>query len=112
MRIMRRSSLVLLSISVLLLLLAQQGAVLHELSHVYYTAQHSGAHLSEDQHQPDTEHCPECRSFAQVGASVCGSDHSLDLVPATQLRVPDRVYSIIGAKAPTARSRGPPEASV
>jgi hypothetical protein len=109
---MRRLRLVFLTVSALLLLLVQQGGVLHELSHVYYTAQHSGAHLSEGQQLPDTEHCPLCRSFAQVGASVCGSHPSLDLPPAAQLRVPDRVYSIIGAKAPTARSRGPPEASV
>jgi hypothetical protein len=112
MRIMRPLRLAILTVSALLLLLVQQGAVLHELSHVYYTAQHSGAHLSDNQQLPDIEHCPVCRSFAQVGASVCGSVHSFDLAPAAQLRVPDSVYSIIGAKAPTARSRGPPEASV
>jgi hypothetical protein len=109
---MRKLRLAILTVSALLLLLTQQGAVLHELTHVYYTAQHSGAHLSEDKNLPDTDQCPLCRSFAQVGASICGSDHSLDLAPAARLRVPDRVYSIIGAKAPTARSRGPPEASV
>jgi hypothetical protein len=109
---MRRLRLAILTISALLLLLTQQGAVLHELSHVYYAAQDSGAHLNEGQQLPDMEHCPLCRSFAQVGASICGSDHSLDLPPAALLGVPDRVYSIIGAKAPTARSRGPPEASV
>jgi hypothetical protein len=109
---MRSLRFAVLTVFALVLLLVQQGAALHELSHVYYTAQHSGAQLSGDQQLPDNEHCPLSRSFAQVGASVCGSDHSLDLAPAAQLRVPDRVYSIIGAKAPTARSRGPPEASV
>jgi hypothetical protein len=109
---MRRLRLAILSVSALLLLLTQQGGVLHELSHAYYTAQHSGFQLSEDRHLPDVEHCPLCRSFAQVGTSICGSDHSLDIPRPAQLRVPDRVYSIIGAKAPTARSRGPPEANV
>jgi hypothetical protein len=109
---MRPLRLAILTVSAFLLLLVQQGAVLHELSHVYYTAQHCGAQLSNDQQRPDTEHCPVCRSFAQVGASICGADHCLDLAPAAQLRVPASVYSIIGAKAPTARSRGPPEASV
>jgi hypothetical protein len=109
---MRRLRLAILTVSALVLLLTQQGGVLHELSHVYYAAQDSGAHLSGGQQLPDMEHCPLCRSFAQVGTSICGFNHSLDLPPAAQLRVPDRVYSIIGAKAPTARSRGPPEASV
>jgi hypothetical protein len=109
---MHRLRLAILAVCALLLLLTQQGAALHELSHVYYAAQNSGAQLSNGQQLPDMEHCPLCRSFAQVGASICGSVHSLDVPPAAQLRVPDRVYSIIGAKAPTARSRGPPEASV
>lgn len=109
---MRRLRLALLSLFALMLLLTQQGAALHELTHVYYTAQQSGAQLSEDQHLPDMEHCPVCRSFAQVGTSACGTDHRLDPPLPGLLRVPDRVYSIIGARAPTARSRGPPEASV
>jgi len=110
--IMRRLRWAVVIVVAFVLLLVQQGMVLHELSHAYYTTQHSGSHLSGGQHGQDTEHCPLCRSFAQVGASVCGADQSLDLPPAARLRVPDRVYSIIGAKAPTARSRGPPKASV
>jgi hypothetical protein len=109
---MRRLRLALLTVFALVLLLVQQGAALHELSHTYYTAQHSGSHLSGGQHGQDMEHCPLCRSFAQVGASVCSANQTVHVPPASQLRVPDRVYSIIGAKAPTARSRGPPEASV
>ena len=109
---MRRLRLAILTLSALMLLLVQQGAALHELSHAYYSAQQSGAQLNDDQHLPDADHCPVCRSFAQVGSSVSNSDHSLDLPPAAQMRVPERVYSIIGAKAPTARSRGPPQANV
>ena len=109
---MRRLRLALLTLSALVLLLAQQGAALHELSHAYYSAQQSGAHLSDDPQQPDTDHCPVCRSFAQVGTSISSSSPSLDLPPAARMRVPARVFSIIGAKAPTARSRGPPRASV
>lgn len=111
-RTMRRFRLAILTVSAILLLLVQQGAALHELSHLYYSAQHSGAQLSLDRHLPDMDHCPVCRSFAQAGTALCGTTHSLDMPLAAQLRVPDRVYSIIGAKAPTARSRGPPEASI
>jgi hypothetical protein len=95
-----------------LLLLAQQGAFLHELSHAAYSAQHGGAQLSSDQRLPDDSHCPTCRSFGQLSNLACAADAGLTALMAAQLRVPDRVYSIIGAKAPTARSRGPPPANV
>ena len=96
----------------LLLLLAQHGAVIHELSHVYYTAQTRGPQLSQNQQLPEGSICVTCRAFAQIGTPVAASLPGLYLPTASRLRIPERVYSIIGAKAPTARSRGPPQTSI
>ena len=109
---MRRLHSAILCLCAALLLLTQQGAMLHELSHAYYSGQDTGSRLTADQRLPDNEHCPTCRSFGQVTHPACGASSILHIPLAARLAVPDRVYSIIGARAPTARSRGPPEASV
>ena len=109
---MRRLRPAILALYAAMLLFAQQGALLHELSHAYYSAQSAGGQLTTDRHLPDNDHCPACRSFGQVTNPVSGSQPGLHIPLAARLRVPERVYSIIGAKAPTARSRGPPQASV
>jgi hypothetical protein len=96
----------------ILLLLAQHGAVMHQLSHAYYSSHAPGTELTQDQQLPDDAVCVTCHAFGQLAHTICGSLTSPVLPLASLLRVPDRVYSIIGAKAPTARSRGPPQVSV
>ncbi len=94
----------------LLLLLVQQGAWLHELSHTYYAGRALGAQLSPDEGLVDNSLCPACQAFAQVASPVSGAPPPLAVPPATFLRTPDPAYHIIAADAPTPRSRGPPSA--
>ena len=96
----------------ILLLLTQHGAVMHQLSHAYYSARVAGTELSQDERLPDEGVCVTCHAFGQLASPICGTLASPALPLAPLLRVPDRVYGIIGAKAPTARSRGPPQVSV
>lgn len=94
----------------LLLLFAQQGALLHELSHTYYTGRQLGAQVRHDDQLPDNSVCPACQAFAQVANPVGHSAPVLAVPPAAYLPSPSPTYHIIGAAAPTPRSRGPPPA--
>jgi hypothetical protein len=93
----------------LLVLFAQQGAVLHELSHVYYAGQPLGSQLHQDQQLPDNSLCPTCQGFAQVAHPAVGFA-ALHIPPsAPHLRTPDPAYRMAPADAPRPRSRGPPQ---
>lgn len=94
----------------LLVLFAQQGALLHELSHLYYAGQASGQQLHQDEQLPDDSSCPTCQSFAQVAHPASGSAPALTLPPAALPLCPDPSYRIAAADAPAPRSRGPPQA--
>jgi hypothetical protein len=96
----------------LLVLFAQQGALLHELSHAYYAGQASGAQLRQDQQLPENALCPACQAFAQIAHPATGSAAALVLEPAAYLPCPEPSYRIAAAEAPTPRSRGPPQARV
>jgi hypothetical protein len=96
----------------LLLLFAQQGALLHELSHTYYTGRQLGAQVRQDELLPDNSVCPACQAFAQVTTPVGNSAAIIAVPPAAYLPSPSPAYHIIGAAAPTPRSRGPPPARV
>jgi hypothetical protein len=93
----------------LLVLFAQQGAVLHELSHAYYAGHTLGSQLREDQQLPDNSLCPTCQAFAQVAHSTIGS--AVPSVPPSSfyLPPPDPSYRIAAADTPSPRSRGPPQ---
>ena len=104
---MRRSSLSwLLS---LLLVLVQHGAVLHGLSHLGHGEAESGASVAADRHTLDGASCLTCEAYAQVVNPVAASGGSPSVCPAELLPTPEPCYSIIGADAPTPRSRGPPQ---
>jgi hypothetical protein len=94
----------------LLVLFAQQGAVLHELSHLYYAGQALGSELRADAQLPDDASCPVCQSFAQVAHPAAASVPALILPPSSYLPSPDPSYPVATADAPTPRSRGPPQA--
>ncbi|HUN26225.1 MAG TPA: hypothetical protein VMU67_07955 [Steroidobacteraceae bacterium] len=91
-----------------LLVLVQQGAVLHELSHTYYSARPLGAQLSDDPQLLDESRCPACQAFAQVAHPAQASLAPLALPPATAIRAPEPVRVRGGADAPQPRSRDPP----
>jgi len=92
----------------LLLVFAQHGAVLHEISHLHLDRT-AGATLLQAQQSADTSSCLTCQAFAQVvnpasGTAALAATCSAPVIPA---RAP--CYAIIGAAAPTPRSRGPPQ---
>ena len=88
----------------LLLLVAQQGAVLHELSHVRSVA---NAEVHVDTSQP-AKICELCLAFSQLSNPVAPSVHVPLTARAVTEATPEPLYSAIAAAIPTPRSRGPP----
>jgi hypothetical protein len=92
----------------LLLLLAQHGAVLHELSHLnpVHTA---GTTLRESGHGLESGLCLTCEAFSQVTNPAAAPALHLPLAPAALIPGPDPRFDVVAANAPTPRSRGPPQ---
>ena len=89
----------------LLLVFAQQGAILHELGHVYRT---SAPALRNYATLPHGKMCETCLAFAQAANPASGTLLVPRIVAAVRHVSPDPEYSIIAAGAPAPRSRGPP----
>ncbi len=90
----------------LLLVTAQQGAVLHELSHICRAA-NTEVRVDADQSQ---QTCELCLAFAQLGQLTSHSIHAPAFDPAPSHLGPEPRYSVVGTELPTPRSRGPPSA--
>jgi hypothetical protein len=89
----------------LLLVFAQQGALLHELSHVY----RSGApEFTSGATFLDGKLCEGCLAFGQAANPASGTLLVARVVAAVRHVSPEPEYSIIAAGAPAPRSRGPP----
>jgi hypothetical protein len=93
----------------LLLMAAQQGAVVHELSHL------SGANHIELQAQADgaaDKTCPLCPAFAQAASPAFSHSFQIPLLVRLALEaVSEPRYAAIDAAVPRPRSRGPPSLS-
>ena len=92
----------------LLLVLSQQAAVSHELSHF-----HGGSDVATwTQTNPAADStCRLCLAFSQVSNPANASVH-VPAGPLTALQLsPQPSYSILAAGVPTPRSRGPPARS-
>jgi hypothetical protein len=89
----------------LLVVFAQQGAMLHELTHVYRTG---APELNKGATCLDGKLCETCLAFAQVANPASGTMLLPPLVAAPCHVNPEAEYSIIAAGAPAPRSRGPP----
>jgi hypothetical protein len=89
----------------LLLLIAQQGAVVHEVGHLSELSSHEArvnASLTDAT-------CALCASFAQVVTPAFShSFHIPVLLRAALDRGTDPLYAAVDAAVPTPRSRGPP----
>jgi hypothetical protein len=100
----------------LLLITAQQGAVVHELSH-FYGADSINLHVDSggtaDRTGGTAERtCALCPVFAQVVTPAFShAFHIPPLVRADAQRFAEPQYAAIGAAVPTPRSRGPPSVS-
>jgi hypothetical protein len=94
---------------VLLLLMAQQGAVVHELSHFFGA---SDVELRVESGDAADGTCALCPVFAQViTPAVSHSFHIPDLVRAQPTLYSEPRLSAIDATTPRPRSRGPPSLS-
>ncbi len=89
----------------LLLIFARQGAVLHELSHVYRTG---APELKDGATFLDGKSCEVCLAFSQGANSASGVLSLPPIVATPHHASPEPEYSIIAARAPAPRSRGPP----
>jgi hypothetical protein len=90
----------------LLLLSAQQGAVVHELGHLAGAA--GGSELSLDSGNSNTP-CALCPAFAQASSPAFSHSFALPLLArATPEPQSTPQFAVIDAAVPTARSRGPP----
>ena len=94
----------------LFLVFAEQGALLHKLSHTYYSGRALHAQMSDDSGLIDNDICPECRAFGQIANPVGGVISLPIVIPSNYLPIPDSAYRVATADAPTPRSRGPPVA--
>ncbi len=89
----------------LLLITAQQGAVVHELGHV------TGAYGADAKvltGVTDTT-CAQCPAFAQVNTPAFSHSFDVPLLVRTALTSSaEPLYAVIDAAVPSPRSRGPP----
>jgi hypothetical protein len=93
----------------LLLMLAQQGAVVHELSHVFRAGD---AALRVESGGVLDPSCALCPAFAQVTTpAVSHAFHIPVLGRAAPLRSAELLSSATDASVPNPRSRGPPSLS-
>lgn len=106
---MRRFALTLTLPLLALLLLAQQGATLHELSHLQYGGQALGMQIRAESGPLDSSQCTTCRSFAQIAHPAMSSAPLFIAPMVVSFRSPAPFYSVASASAPSARSRGPPQ---
>src|SRR5579885_1098293 len=93
-----------------LLLLAQLGATLHELSHLRLEGRSVAARVGERATRSDPARCLTCAAFTQIAHPVAAVAACTEAPRAASLACPDPPFSVIGASAPTPRSRGPPRA--
>jgi hypothetical protein len=93
----------------LLLVFAQHGAVLHELSHLQRSAHTQTPTFRADIDVLDNGPCLTCEAFAQVLSPAAPEAITLTASPAAFISPADPCYAILTADAPTPRSRGPPQ---
>lgn len=88
------------------LIMAQQGAVVHEIDHVSL-AHSAGVHVESGGTADNT--CALCPAFAQVVTPTFSHSFPLPHIVRSSLQPSaEPRYSVIDAAIPTPRSRGPP----
>ncbi len=93
----------------LLLLLAQHGAVLHEVSHICRVGTNVHAQMHADTLLEKT--CELCYAFSQVANPAGNSVASSHLEPVSSATASGESYAATPAHVPTPRSRGPPSSA-
>jgi hypothetical protein len=85
------------------LLLAQQGAVLHALRHA-----HTEQIQHQDQQTPHSSECEQCTSYSPLGSALNSSHFSFDLLSALTQELAQHHVAIHTQHTLTATARGPP----
>lgn len=91
------------------LLFAQHGAVLHELSHLTHAGHSAGAVLGAQLQPAASGLCSTCEAFAQIANPASAAATDLAVCPAALIPAPEPRFTLVGADAPSPRSRGPPQ---
>ena len=92
----------------IVLLLSQQGAVMHEMSHLAESTSRVAGGQDRVGHRPGNLQCEACLAFAHLAGVA-----TVQVVPPALLsfsfQIPvNEAPVFIAADAPTARNRGPP----
>jgi hypothetical protein len=91
------------------LMVAQQGAVVHELSHVFRTG---AAQIKIDSGAGTDGACALCPAFAQVATPAFSHAFHVPLLGrAAPLLTSEPLHAATDASVPQPRSRGPPSLS-
>jgi hypothetical protein len=104
---MRRTSLA--WVLSLLLVLAQHGAVLHQLGHLTHAARSAGAAVHAQVEVLDAASCATCEAFAQIVNPMAACAGPVAASADCACATPEARYAIVCAATPTPRSRGPPQ---
>jgi hypothetical protein len=92
------------------LLVSQQGAVTHEMTHLAVDAARASGGKGASVQQPGDLQCEACLAFAHL-AGVATADVVAPALLSFSFPLPANVApAFIAADAPAARSRGPPPA--
>ena len=91
----------------LLMLLAQQGAWLHQLDHAAYSTQHQV--LAQQASDADNgSSCPTCQAFGQISFTAAATLSAAAFLTPGYLPGPEPRVVILATTQPVPRSRGPP----
>jgi hypothetical protein len=97
------------SLLVALLLLVQQGAVLHGLAHAMAAAQAPSVQAGGASAEPAEHPCGECQAFAQLASAHTAPSAQAILLPGlAHARPAHDSPAGLAAQTPPPRSRGPP----
>ena len=86
------------------MLLSQQGAVLHEIGHLTDEASQQSQH----HHPAGEKFCVTCLAFAAIGGAAAQGLPTLALLDARFAVPKAEVVRVVAAEPPSHRSRGPP----
>jgi hypothetical protein len=92
----------------LLLLLAQFGAIRHEVSHIVRVANNAESHVQADTFQDKT--CELCLAFSQVANPASNTVHVVSFERSSCTVTSLAACAVTPTDNPTPRSRGPPSA--
>lgn len=87
----------------LVLLLAQQGGVMHSVRHVL-----AEPSQQQDKQTPHSNECEQCTSYSQLGNALNSSLYAFDLLASLTQELAQHHVAVHAQHTLTATARGPP----